>query len=97
MSLTPSSPGLNDSAGVLAKGGNQPDTGQIFAPSAIESLGETPFEIQGTLVPVASGDVAATTSSSASSAAVESMSSFNSWWNDDPGVNMSKTTTLTFA
>ena len=86
--------GVNDAAGVLAKGGSEANQGQIFAPSTIVSTGDTPFDVAGLTVPLAAGDSPASLSSTTGTGGLISMSTFNQWWNDEMGVNMSKTMPL---
>ena len=88
--------GVNQDIAVLAKGGSTPDVGPLFAPSASISTTGTPFETKDILIydPSLNDQPGALGTNDAG--AVHSSETFNQWFRDVPGVNMSKTLTLRF-
>jgi len=88
--------GMNDPEGALVKGGSTPDTGQIFVPSTVVSELDSPYDLPGGLVADESlGDQAGAVGAP-STGGIESSGSFDQWYQDVPGINMSAPLTLVF-
>jgi fibro-slime domain-containing protein len=88
--------GADQSAAVQAKGGNAPDVGALFAPTTMISGTGSPFNTDTMLVDDPSlGDVAGVLGAS-DNGGVQSVQSFNQWFRDTQGVNMSKTASFRF-
>jgi len=88
--------GMNAPDGTLVKAGPGHDTGSIFVPSANESEFDSPYWVSDQLVENTSLNDSAGEVGADDTGGVESAESFQQWYNDVPGVNMSKQLLLRF-
>ncbi|NNF42263.1 MAG: fibro-slime domain-containing protein [Phycisphaerales bacterium] len=88
--------GTEDGEGVLAKGGKSPDTALMFVPSTTLSADGSPYPSGWTLEANPDADDDGGTLGVSSDGGVDSAASFNQWFRDTPGVNLSKPLTLEF-
>lgn len=86
--------GADQSTAVLAKGGNQPDVGALFAPTTNVSTIGTPFYMDNMLIDNPGLNDQPGTLGASDDGAVENVASFNQWFRDVPGVNMSTPLTI---
>ncbi len=88
--------GSDNPTGVLAKGGRTADEGAMFSPTVVPSNTGSPFN-DGTLL-VQNPGLGDTPGSwgNYDNAGVQSPDTFNQWFRDVPGVNMSTTVSIRF-
>lgn len=82
-----------NSAGVLIKAGKNPDSGAVIAPSTNVSADGFPFDTSVLLQAAPRGDQTASYGP-ADTAAITSSASFDQWFRDIPGVNLSTAVTI---
>ncbi len=88
--------GADNPTGCLAQGGNTPDTGAMFAPTANISDTGSPFNTDAMLMFNQGWNDVAGVEGPADNGGVQNAQTFAQWWEDAPGVNLSSVCDLTF-
>jgi len=87
--------GADNPTGCLAKGGNTPDTGAMFAPTDNPSDTGSPFNTESMLIYNQGWNDTPGVEGPADNGGVENAQTFAQWWEDTPGVNLSSIASLT--